>query len=374
MAAQMNYVFVKIRTGEVLAEIPLEGVAITDRLPGAGVGDLRATWHMDSTGFDNDTVKTAMTPGLCYCIVERNEAPEVSSQGVAIWGDIVWSRTYQSQAKVVQLYCKSLVGYPYCRFMPDYVATGVDQLDIFRNLWNLMQGEAGSNLGVVVAGSYVTGAPVLASVDVAANDFKTYGDQFDDLANGDQGFDWHIEWTRTGGIYTPTLRAQSPTLGRPLTDDTLTFDYPGNILNYWETDSCSDAGTNIVTMGVGQGDSMIASTVTRPDLIDAGYVRIDIAIQSKTSTDQASVDALAVQQGVLHAMPVNTIKVQVKADKAPAFGSWSLGDTAKLSLEDAWHSTRFEKVSRIVEYSYSPPESDQVEEVELIFEGVQNDS
>lgn len=362
MAARMNYVFCTIRDGQVQAEIPLESVSITGAFGNTGGGELRGVFHLDSTGFDNRTIKNATQPGLCFVVAERNDIP--------IWGGLVWARTYQSQAKVLQFYCKSYEAYPHYRFMSDTTFINTDQLNIFGSLWNTMQGEAGSNLNIVVPSSFPELQSVLQSLTVATTEYRTYGDVFDNLANGDQGFDWRIDWARSNSVYIPTLRAQQPNLGSPQSADTLTFDYPGNILNYWDTDSASDAGTNISTMGAGQGDSMLVSTVLRQDLIDSGYVRLDVNVQAKTTTDQIVLDALANQQAALHALPINTIKVQVKADRNPVFGSYALGDTVTLSLQDAWHPDLYEKATRLIQYLYTPPSSNQTEEVELIFEGL----
>lgn len=363
--AVMNYVFGLLRTGEVLAELPLGSVSITNKL--SDYGELRATLALDLTGFDNATTKGATVPGLCYVVAERGGQP--------VWGGIVWSRTYQSQAKTLELYAKTFEAYPTYRFMPTYSRTNVDQMSIFIELWNMMQSDAGSNLGIIIPTSFPEATPVLSSVDVAETDFRTYRSVMDDLANGDQGFDWTIDWAKSGSAYSVQLRAEQPFLGASNSLDALTFEYPGNILNYYETDSVSDGGTNVVTMGAGQSDGMLIATTSRPDLIDAGFLRIDFDVQSKETTNQAILNALAIQQGALHTMPVNVIKVQHKADHDPIFGSYGLGDRCNLVIQDAWHTgiDKLVKTTRIVQWSYSPPESDQVEEVELIFEGEQAD-
>jgi len=365
MTAHMNYVFCNIRDGQILAEIPLESVNITGQLGNSGNGELRGSFHLDSTGFDNDTINVATAPGLRFCIAERN--------GIPVWGGFVWSRTYQSQAKALQFYCKSIEAYPFYRYMPNFVSHATDQLTIFRNLWNLMQGEAGSDLGIVVPTSFPFTQSILLDAAVQSTDYKTYGDMIDDLANGDLGFDWRIDWTRAGNVYTRTLKAAQPTLGSPFGANTLVFDYPGNILNYWETDSLSDAGNNIITLGAGQGESALTSTVYRQDLIDSGYIRLDVSVSSKNTTDQTILDGLAQRQAALHAAPINTIKVQMKADKDPEFGSYALGDTVTLSIEDAWHPEGFTKVTRFVAYTYTPAQAGAVEETELIFEGLQEE-
>jgi hypothetical protein len=360
--AHMRYLFGSIRTGQILYEIPLSSVSLTKKL--SDTGELRGTFYMDSSGFDNFLLKNACAPGLTFIVAERDDVP--------IWGGMVWSRTYQSQAKVVQIYAKSYEAYPGCRFMPDFNMTA-DQVAIFLQLWTQMQQDAGSNMGVVVPNisNVPIGTHVTQTVTTAATDYTAYRQIMDQLANGDQGFDWTIDWARAGSTYTKTLRLQQPFLGATNTIDPVVFDYPGNILNYWETDSLTDSGTNIYLMGVGQGDGMIISTQNRQDLIDSGYVRIDVSLQAKDTTDQNVLNQLAVRQQQLAATPINTFVIQQKADKDPVFGSYSLGDYVLVSVQDAWNTVLFEETRRVVGLQYTPSQAGSTEEVELTLEGIQ---
>lgn len=354
-----NYVFGLIRTGEILAEIPLESVNITGAI--SDTGNFTATFHTDQVGYDNATLKEATVPGLCFVVPERDGKP--------LGGYIVWSRTYQSQGKSVQLFCQSYEGYPSYRFMPDFSVTNVDQMDVFIQLWNLLQGETGSNLNVVVPASLPKQQTVLQTLLVKGSDYRTYRDVMDDMAGGDTGFDWTIDWARSGSIYTPTLRAAQPKLGAVISPDVITFEYPGNILNYYDTDSAGDAGTNVYTMGAGSGDSVLVAVDSRPDLIDEGFLRLDLQVQSKTTTNQNTLNLLGDQQMKLHALPVQTIKCDIKADLEPVFGSYGLGDSCHLTIKDGWNSTAIDKDTRIIAWSFQPSESDAVEEVSLVFEG-----
>src|ERR1700760_1185534 len=112
----MNYVFGFIRDGSIQAEIPLSGVSIMDMFGNSGNGELRGSFNLDSTNYPNSFIKVATNPGTCYVVAERGGEP--------IWGGMVWSRTYQSQAKSLQFYAKSYEAYPAYRFMPDFAEDG----------------------------------------------------------------------------------------------------------------------------------------------------------------------------------------------------------------------------------------------------------
>ena len=128
--ARMSYIFGDVYTGNIIAELnSLYGVSMLERFSG---GEFRATYQLDQTGQDNDLLVSCTYPGRCYVIAERN--------GVPIWGGIIRSRTYQSQAKNVQIYASTFDTYPQYRIVrSDLTATDQDQISIFLNLYAQMQ-------------------------------------------------------------------------------------------------------------------------------------------------------------------------------------------------------------------------------------------
>src|SRR5262245_2141469 len=260
--AKIKYVFGELKTGQVIVEIPLISVSMTKELNTDG--ELRATIHLDQTGYSNEDIKSATIPGRSYVVVERDNSP--------VWAGIVWTSTYQSQSKSLQLYCKSFEAYLDCRFIrQDLLYNNIDQGTIFLSLWNNLQSLSHSNLLVNVPSSFITS--VTKTLDVKASDFKSYMDAVNALANGEDGFDWTIDVSKTGGVYVRTLRVGYPTLGSAISADSITFDYPGNILNYWSTDSISDSATNVFTIGAGEGTSMLVQEREQIDLLNSGWLK-----------------------------------------------------------------------------------------------------
>src|SRR5688572_7786554 len=190
--ANITYVFGDIITGAVIEEISLQGVSMSR---GIGQGDLRGAFQLDQTGKSNVDLLAATQEGRCYLICERDGQP--------VWGGFIWSRTYQSQAKVFQLYCRAFEHYPEYRFIrSDILETDVEQRNIFRNLWISMMADPNSlQIDLPAASSTL----FTKSLDVKAFEFKTYREVMDNIANGDDGFDWTIDIARVGGAYTRTL-------------------------------------------------------------------------------------------------------------------------------------------------------------------------
>src|SRR3954463_15169497 len=118
---RVSYVFGDVLTGAVIQEIDCQGVSMSR---GFGQGELRASFQLDQSGKDNRDLLAATQEGRCFVIAERNDQP--------IWGGIVWSRTYQSQAKIFELYCRAFEHYPEYRFVrTDLSYTNQEQLNIF---------------------------------------------------------------------------------------------------------------------------------------------------------------------------------------------------------------------------------------------------
>lgn len=351
----MTYVFGDALNGTIIAEIPLYGVSILEKFGG---GELRGTFQFDMTGRSNEVLDAATIPGRCFVVAERDAVP--------IFAGYVQTRTYQSQAKSAQLFCRGFAAYPERRFLQtdiNYVAT--DQMTIFHDLWVSMQADPKS-IVVDLFPAFTTG--VALDLQVMAKEFKTYGQLFEQLADGDTGFDWRIDTTRAGGVYIHTLKVGYPVLGS--TDPTrIVFEYPGNILNYWKNETLSEAGTHVYTIGAGEGTSMLTSTVIHNDLLAGGFPRFDVDVSRKDVANQTVLDALGRQEAIKHKVPLPGFTVEVKANLDPVFGSYTLGDACRLVIRDPKHPNTFQEDTRLVGWEYSPPSSDSTEEARLMFEG-----
>lgn len=357
--ADTRYVFGVLRTGEVIDEIALQGVSMTSKLN--DWGSFNGTFALDQTGKKNLDLIGATVPGQCFIACERDDVP--------IWFGIVWSNTYQSQSKTCQLAARELAAYPEKRRILNNLSyDNVDQGTIFLNLWNHLQSTPESDLGIVIPGAFVTG--VLADLEVKAKDLKVYSDVMSSIADGDTGFDWKIATSKdSSGNYVHTLEVGYPTLG---SDDPalLTFEYPGNIINYYETGSATEAGTHVILTGSGSDDETITSTYTHSDMISGGqWMRYDVVVPRRDVSNPTILAALARQQGPLRRPPMNIVKAFVRASADPAFGNYSLGDACRMYFDDPRHEGITTVDTRITSWNYRPTSDEGIEEVELIFEG-----
>lgn len=358
MPGEMRYVFGDINTGQVLEEIALQSVNMDNKLNDWGT--FRASFKMDQSGKSNLDLVNATTPGKCYIVAERD--------GVVIWDGIVWARTYQSQAKDIEFSARTWTGYAdKITFDLDFTRTQIEQRNIFIDLWNTMQAQVGVPSIINVPTYYPD--TILKDLTVARTDLKSFFSQMQAIADADDGFDWTITTNRNSdGRYSRSLRIGYPILGNQDGAST-TFDYPGPITNYYQTEAIPDGGTNFFGVGAGEGDSMLLSTVVNQDLLNSGFPRYDQIGSFKDITSQVNLDGLTAQMAIQRRAPITTVKIFTKGDTEPIFGSYGLGDNVTVAFSDPFHPGGFQTTSRMIAFSYTPASDTSVEDVELIFEG-----
>jgi hypothetical protein len=364
--ASYRYVFVTIRSETIIEEINCFGVYFSRQL--GDQGQFTASFQLDQSGKKNVDLIAATTPGYCYVVVERNDVP--------VWWGIVWSRTYQSQAKECQISALGFECYPQKQRMFSYYTDTGTNVELFCRLWTDMQNSTvGRNLNINVP-TLVAGPT--KTIEVFTTDHKRYADVMSDLSDAADGFDWTVDCQRqNNGTYLKTLRVGYPSMGvQPDSPDLVTFEYPGCITNYYMTESMSDAGTNVRVLGSGEGSSMPITDVQQSDMLNLeGWPRWDVDLSYKDVSDAGLINQLAIQAAINNKPPMMTAKIVVKADQDPVFGSYNIGDACQLVITDSRNPSSGSSVagiaipSVIIGYEVHPMSSDGVEEVSIILPG-----
>jgi len=354
--APVRYLFGSLDTREIIAELAMTSVSMDKKLNDWGT--FRGTLRFDTTGVDNADLVAATTPGRSFLVCERGDTP--------IWDGIVWTGSYDSQGKDLNITARTYEGYADRQVIGDFTRTSIEQRNIFRDLWTDLQSVNERNISINIPSAF--SSVILRSVDVMANEYKTYLQIMSALADGVDGFDWTIETIKQNNQYVRSLKIGYPVLGT--TDGAgLSFDYPGNITNYYKTSGISNAGTNLFLLGAGEGSEMKVGTAVQTDLLTSGFKRYDLVLSRKDMDDQQLIDSMATRLGTVHRPPISVIKVFLKANLDPVFGSYGLGDTATVSIIDPRHPEGFTSSARIVAMTYRPQSDETVEQAELIFEG-----
>ncbi len=357
-----RYVFGDARTGLITAEIPLYGVSMNTLL-NAGY-DFSGSFSADMTGFRNQDLFNATEPGRTFVVAERD--------GFPVWDGNVVAQLYQAQAKNCQLFARSLSGYPDkvkmdASYFPDgFVVEDMDQTEAFLLLWEVLQSAPESDLRVQLPQPLDTGVTV--TMDVQPYEDKYFGDVMDQIANGDQGFDWRIVTTKIDNQYARIMQIGYPTLGRE-DANRLVFEYPGPMMNYWRTAGVNDSGTHTHGLGSGQGEDMVRADFVHQDLLDNGYLRWDYDVQLKDVTDPNVLSALTLQEAIKGKTPRRTYVVETKGNQQPQFGSYLQGDACILKIEDPAHPDGVRFPTRIIGWRVTPPSGSTLEKIAVYFEG-----
>jgi len=357
-----RYTFLSLRNDEVIDEIDLSGVYAQRLLNTAGA--FTGTFYLDSTGKSNEDLVNATIPGKTWVVMERDDVP--------VWWGVVWSRTYQSQAKVVTMFCQGFEAFPGSqKLLTDYVATDVDQVQLFTDLWNHMQSSAvGRNLGISIPSG--GGSSVTKSVNVLSTDDKYYIDIMSALSDAADGFDWTVRVTKdpVSGKFNKDLVVGYPIIGATVSPDSLAFEYPGAILNYFKTESMKDAATHTFGLGAGEGQTQLRAVYGFDDLVTySQWPRWDEIVSMKDVDDQTQLQGLTQQEAIRRKPPMIHYTVTLKGNVEPIFGSYGLGDNGILAIKDPMHPAGIQIGTRIVGWELHPASSQQTEEVNLILPG-----
>lgn len=351
--ARYRYILCDLLTNQVIAELPFYGVYLSRKL--SGKGSCTATMALDSTGYSNSDILEATNPGRTALYVDR--------EGGLVWGGILWSRTYQSQSKSLQLTGETFESF-FSKSMIEssLTQTNVDLRTIIINLVTQMQAKPYSNLGITVPSAFTGGR----TTTVKFNDYEvwSYAKAIDQIATMEGGPEYTIEVQYdNNGNPSKSLLVGSP-LGNSYYDTQLVFEYPGNIKNYWYPESAANSAVSVIGIGAGEGNKMTRDKFTWQDLLNAGYPNIQSVYTNKDTKDGAQLASQTKQEATRLKMPVSVPTIETRSEIEPIFGTYPLGTYAKFAITDPRFPTKTEIPIRVIGWEARPTSSDSAEEVD----------
>lgn len=370
--ATYRYLLGDLLTNTINLELSLFGVTYGRRLNKAGNATFSITLGNKGTagtpgdvGYSNSDILNATQPGRSVLWIERD--------GALVWGGIVWSRTYDSQASVLTYTAQSFESYLYFQILEikkSYV--GQDQRAILVDLINYMQTKPYANIGIITPTTYGPSAAIVRTVDFFSYIGWTVGRAIEYLTQYNLGFDYTIDVAYdNAGVPQKYLNVDNK-LGASQIITSLAFDYPGNVKAYFYPESASNAATSMLGFGGGTGASMTRTKYIIQSLLDAGYPDLQ---QSYDNTNVFSLATLVNQTkaaGDLAAVPVIVPTIEIFPDQNPAFGSYGLGDYFRMHVEDLRFPGGQDVLARIIGWDVTPPNSTTLETVKLVLEGAGN--
>jgi hypothetical protein len=351
MTTTYRYLFADLLTNEIIAELPLTGVSFTQQLNQAGTFQA----HLLITGINTAefNVDAATTPTRNAIYVDRN--------GTLVWGGVVWGRSYNSDEQAITITAREFESYfERRRITTTQNFNNTDQLVIARTLIDNAQTNPSGDIGVIT-GSETSG--VLVDRVYYDYELKTVYGAIQDLSRQDDGFDFNIKVE-----YDPITNEPLKTLvlGYPRTGNvdsgigdvsTPVFIFPaGNIVTYEYPEDGSIAANTLYVLGAGSNEGKLSAVAQDTNKLTAGWPLLEDQANYSDITDQTVLNELALGQVLALSEPPPIIKIVVPAYVEPVFGTYSIGDDARLIIQDPRFPSGLDAVYRIVGLNVQPGE------------------
>lgn len=353
MTTTYRYLFVNLSGNEIIAELPLTGVGFTQQLNQAG----NFQGHILLSGINTDkfNVDAATTPGKCGIYVDRN--------GVLVWGGVIWGRTYNSTSQTLTITATEWISYFSHRRVNQTVEfTGIDQLVIAKTLIQDAQAETNGDIGVLYNSEGQTTSGVLIDRVYYNYELKNIYEAIQDLSRQSDGFDFHIdiEYDNITGLPAKYFNTYYPRSGLPYTVGDINcpvFEFPaGNVVEYEYPEDGSIVGNRLYALGAGSNEGKLISSAEDTAKFLDGWVLLDTTANYSDITDQTVLDNLAIAQVTAVSYPPTVLKVVVPAYVNPEFGSYEVGDDARIIITDNRFPNTLDAIYRIVGLSVQPGE------------------
>lgn len=350
MTTTYRYLFANLLTNEIIAELPLTGVTFTQQLNQAGT--LQGHLLLSGMATAQFNVNASTIPAKTALYVDRN--------GILVWGGVIWGRTYNSSEQRLTLAAREFESYFERRRITQTVDFfDIDQLEIAQTLINDAQSAPYGDIGVIV-GTETSGV----LIDRVYYDYELKGvyQAIQDLSRAENGFDFNIEVE-----YDPITEEpiKTLTLGYPRSGVVYNVNDPaafvflfpaGNIVEYEYPEDGAIAANTVYALGAGSNDGKLIEVAQDTTKFAEGWALLEEQANYSDVTDEVLLSELAIGQVNAISYPPTVIKVVVPAYVTPEFGTYEIGDDARLIITDERFPNTLDEIYRIVALSVQPGE------------------
>jgi len=347
---QYRILFSDLLTGQINAEIPVTGVALTRQINSAGTASFHVLVSDVNSGKYN--IVNATQPGRTQVWIDRN--------GVLVFGGIIWNRSYTSSNQTLTITAQEFESYFAHRYITTtQVFNNVDVFTIVQTLVNQAQAVTGGNIGVVVPTNL---SGVTASKTYYSYELRSVAAAITDLAKANNSFDWAITYAYDGGG-TPvkTLSLGSPRLGTAYSASNLSapvLEFPsGNILDYEYPEDGTIAANTVYAIGAGSNEGKLIGTATSSAQLTAGWPLLEVTANYTDIADSTLLGNLASGQLKAVLNPPVTMKVVLNPSVDPVYGTYNLGDDVRLRIFDDRFPNGIDTTYRIMALSLQAGEA-----------------
>jgi hypothetical protein len=329
MTNEWTFYLVELTTGHIVADVPLSsfsgeraliGGSMSASLPIAGLPYVRRREYIDLTA-----------PGRYSIAAERN--------GTIVGEWVIWKRSRSNDGSPIALSGNEISTVLDHRVMGAWVWTGVDQIEIARQL--VVEGFAGAGDPPLRPGAVAVTIPAITPSGQLRD--RTYawldgdiGQRLKELSEVDNGFDYLISPTRFGSTILRTVRFYYPRAGQDLP---YVFEMgapdspPGNVLALALDEDGTRLLSNAHSIGATSGDNTVTGDYQDLALVTAGWPFMEGTRSWSSVTEQSTIDSYARAFWDDSQSADQPITIDVLADKFPAFGDYDLGDRLAFVVE-----------------------------------------
>ena len=355
--ASYRYLFADLLSNQIIGELPLTKVQFSQQINSPG--NFSAELQLAGLNAADFNVSNATIPARTALYVDRD--------GTLVWGGILWNREYSSKSQSITLNAREFESYfERRRITTDTVFANTDQLTAVQTIVNNAQGITNGNIGIAI-GSETSG--VLINRTFYGYEYKTVLSAIQELSKSATGFDFNIQvYYDSNGNPAKLLRLGYPRYGESYTAGSLTipvFELPGNITDYSWPEDGSSAVNNLYALGAGSNPGRLISTAVDSTKITDGWPVLEDQANYSDVADATLLSNLATAQVAITSYPPTTVKITVPAIVDPIFGSYEVGDDARIRILDDRFTSQLDTVYRIVAFSVQAGESNQPEIVTL---------
>jgi hypothetical protein len=353
MATTYRYLFVDLLTNTIIGELPLTGVAFTQQLNQAGT----FSGHLLLSGINTDkfNVDNSTIPAKCGLYVDRD--------GILVWGGVIWGRTYNSEEQTLSITAREWISYFERRRITQTVDfVGIDQLVIAKTLIEDAQDKPYGDIGIGYNSEGETTSGILIDRVYYYYELKNVFQAIQDLSRQSDGFDFHvdIEYDGVTGLPAKYFNTYYPRSGLVYSVGDINvpvFEFPaGNIVEYEYPEDGSTAANSIYAVGAGSNEGKLISNAEHPTIYSEGWALLEDQQTYSDVTDQTVLDNLAMGAVNAFVTPPITMKVVVPAYVDPVYGTYEVGDDARIMITDNRFPNGLDAIYRIVGSSVEPGE------------------
>jgi len=368
-----TYTFVDIPSQEKLGTLPLYGVNFSDLLL-QGQGGASAGTFTGSIRMDSDFV----TGPQEILDITRPEATAiwVDCDEVPIWCGILWSRTYQSDGRVLQLnaqtfssYLAKVVWAPANALTTTFTMTD-NPHNVIRYAFQYLSTEASEeyDVGIHLEDYHQDLGSTFMDKTFLRTDHKYLSEAVSDALK--IGAEYRILPTLQSDVRVPLLQSGTPrSLGvtQNAADQGMPLQYPGDLSKYYLTNSSAQAPTRLVGVGKTSGQTDLSFVVQGST---SGRIGVDL-VNSYDTEDIALLQILSQNDLVASQNDLNRPVYEINGGGTSL--DWAAGDYKRVVIFDPY---RFPNpvggVIRVVGWSLSPGDSDGVEQLGITLDDVSN--